>query len=371
MPLAVSAQGTVGMKDAFEGKFLMGCAINQWHISQQVTPALKAVKKHYNSLVAENCMKAEELQPMEGTFNFKHADEFVDFAEENNMHIVGHCLVWHSQCPAWMFQGKWRREMSRELLKDRMRDHIYTVVGRYKGRVKGWDVVNEAINDDGTFRKSPYYNILGEEFIELAFKFAHEADPDAELYYNDYSTHNPAKREAIVRLIKKLQSKGCRIDAVGMQSHVAFDTPLDEYEKTIEAFAATGIKVQVTELDLSVLPWPQQGMGAAVETSFQYRQEIDPYVDGLPADMQQKQCDFYNKLFSIYLRHASDIKRITFWGVLDSDSWKNNWPITGRTDYPLPFYDNGKEKPFVEEIMRLAKPEIFPANNAKKNKKKK
>lgn len=358
-----------GMKDAFEGKFYVGCAINQWSISQNLTPALKAVRQHYNSIVPENCMKAEELQPMEGVFNFKHADEFVDFGEANNMYIVGHCLVWHSQCPAWMFQGK-GGAMTRELLIKRMRNHIYTVVGRYKGRVKGWDVVNEAINDDGTFRQSQYYKILGEEFIELAFKFAHEADPDAELYYNDYSTDKPAKRAAIVRLVNNLKAKGCRVDAIGMQSHVAFDTPLDEYEKTVEAFAATGAKVQVTELDLSVLPWPQQGMGAAVETNFEYRKQIDPYTDGLPLEMQKQQCDFYEKLFAIYLRHADVIKRVTFWGVLDSDSWKNNWPVNGRTDYPLPFFDNGKAKPFVETIMRMAKPELFPAQKAKKKAKK-
>lgn len=366
------AQNEVGMKDAFKDKFYIGCAMNTWQIDQRIHSALNAVEKHYNSIVAENCMKCEELQPVEGQFNFKWADQFVDYGEANNMFIIGHCLVWHSQCPAWMFQGKYRVPMTKELLIKRMRDHIHTVVGRYKGRVKGWDVVNEAIEDNGSFRKSPYYNIIGEEFIELAFKFAHEADPDAELYYNDYSTHIPSKRDAIVKLVKNLKAKGCRIDAVGMQSHVGFDTPLDEYEKTIEAIAATGVKVQVTELDLSVLPWPQQGMGAAIEQNFEYKKQIDPYKDGLPAEVAQKQSDFFCKLFDIYLRHAADMKRVTFWGVLDTESWKNNWPVEGRTDYPLPFYGDGKEKPFVEDIMRLAAPDLLPAKApAKKTKKKK
>ena len=366
------AQNAPGMKDAFKDKFYIGGALNTWMIDQRIHSALNSVEKHFNSIVAENCMKCEELQPVEGQFNFKWADQFVDYGEANNMFIIGHCLVWHSQCPAWMFQGKYRVPMTKELLIKRMRDHIHTVVGRYRGRVKGWDVVNEAIEDDGSFRKSPYYNIIGEEFIELAFKFAHEADPDAELYYNDYSTHIPAKREAIVRLVKNLKAKGCRIDAVGMQSHVSFDTPLDEYEKSMEAFAAAGVKVQVTELDLSVLPWPQQGMGAGVEQNFEYRKQIDPYRDGLPEEMAQKQADFYCKLFEIYLRHAADMKRVTFWGVLDSESWKNNWPVEGRVDYPLPFYGNGKEKPFVEQIMRMADPNILPAKaSAKKAKKKK
>lgn len=365
--LTASAQG---MKDAFKDKFYIGCAMNTWQIDQRIHSALNAVEKHYNSIVAENCMKCEELQPLEGQFNFKQADQFVEYGEQHGMYIIGHCLVWHSQCPSWMFQGKYRVPMTPELLKKRMRDHIYTVVGRYKGRVKGWDVVNEAINDDGTFRQSEYYKILGEEFIELAFKYAHEADPDAELYYNDYSTHNPAKRDAIVRLVKNLKAKGCRIDAVGMQSHVSFDLPLDEYEKSLEAFAACGVKVQVTELDLSVLPWPERNMGAAVETNFEYKKQIDPYTDGLPAEVADKQSEFYKKLFGIYLRHADVMKRVTFWGVLDSESWKNNWPVEGRTDYALPIFSNGKEKPFVFEIMRLANPDILPAPAKKKSKKK-
>ncbi len=357
-----------GLKDAYKDKFLVGGALNTWQIDQRIHSALNAVETHFNTIVAENCMKCEELQPSEGQFNFKWADQFVDYGQQNNMFIVGHCLVWHSQCPAWMFQGKYRVPMSKELLIKRMRDHIYTVVGRYKGRVHGWDVVNEAIEDDGSFRKSPYYNILGEEFIELAFKFAHEADPDAELYYNDFSMDKPAKRDAVVRLIKNLKAKGCRIDAVGMQSHVAFDTPLDEYEKSIEAFAATGVKVQVTELDLSVLPWPEQGMGASIETNYEYRKQVDPYKDGLPQEVAKEQSDFYCKLFGIYLKHADVMKRVTFWGVLDSESWKNNWPIEGRTDYPLAFYADGKAKPFVEELIRMAAPEMLPAKDTKAKK---
>lgn len=368
--VSASAQ-TDGLKDAYKDKFLIGGAINTWDIDQTMTPSLNIIEKHFNSIVPENCMKSEELQPMEGEFRFKWADQFVDYGMKHNMFIVGHCLVWHSQAPAWMFQGKYKVPMTRELLIQRMRDHIYTVVGRYKGRVKGWDVVNEAIEDNGTMRKSPYYNIIGEDFIELAFKFAHEADPDAELYYNDYSTHIPAKRDAIVRLVKRLQAAGCRIDAVGMQSHVAFDTPLDEYEKTIEAIAATGVKVQVTELDFSVLPWPQQGMGAAVENSYEYKAQNDPYTDGLPAEKMQEQGDFFGKLFDIYLRHADVMKRVTFWGVQDGGSWKNNWPTTGRTDYPLPFDRLGREKPYVRDLILKANPNAkveMPKGKAKRRK---
>lgn len=358
--------GASGLADTYKDQFLIGGAINVWQLDQKITPALNMIEKHFNSIVAENCMKCEEIQPYEGEFRFKAADQFVEYGMKHDMFVVGHCLVWHSQCPAWMFQGKYQVPMSKELLIKRMRDHIFTVVGRYKGRVKGWDVVNEAIEDNGSFRKSQYYNYLGEDFIKLAFQFAHEADPDAELYYNDYSMDRPAKRDAVVKLVKSLKAAGCRIDAVGMQSHVAFDTNLEEYEKSIEAFAAAGVKVQVTELDLSVLPWPQQGMGAAVEQNYDYKKQIDPYTDGLPAEKLAQQGDFYKKLFDIYSRHAKDIKRVTFWGVLDGDSWKNNWPVNGRTDYPLPFTRDGKEKPFVLELMG-----IQPANNKTAKKKKK
>ena len=371
MPLASMAQQ--GLKDAIGKYCLIGAAVNQWQSDGQVPEADAVLDKHFNCAVAENCMKPESLAPAEGIFDFRVADKFVSYCQQHNLKVLGHCLVWHSQAPDWWFtNGYAASRASKEVVKARLIKHIKTVVGHYKGQVHGWDVVNEAIEDDGSFRKSQYYNIIGEEFIELAFKFAHEADPDAELYYNDYSTHKPAKREAIVRLVKNLKAKGCRIDAVGMQSHVAFDTPLDEYEKSIEAFAAAGVKVQVTELDLSVLPWPQQGMGAAIEQNFEYRQQIDPYRDGLPEDVAQKQADFYCKLFEIYLRHAADMKRVTFWGVLDSESWKNNWPVEGRVDYPLAFYGDGKEKPFVEQIMRMADPNILPAKApAKKTKKKK
>ena len=235
-----------------------------------------------------------------------------------------------------------------------MKDHIYKVVGHYKGRVKGWDVVNEAIEGNGEFRKSPYYRIIGPDFIRLAFQFAHEADPDAELYYNDYGMDSPRKREAVVKMVKDLKAKGCRIDAVGMQSHVAFDTPLDEYEKSIEAFAGAGVKVMITELDLSVLPWPRGNFGAAVETNFEYKKAMDPYKDGLTPDMEKKQSDFFVKLFDIYLRHSKDITRVTFWGVTDGDSWKNNWPVHGRTDYPLAFDREMQPKPFVQEVVNMA-----------------
>jgi endo-1,4-beta-xylanase len=215
-------------------------------------------------------------------------------------------------------------------------------------------VVNEAIEDDGSFRKSPYYNLLGEEFIEIAFRTAHEADPDAELYYNDYSMAGQAKREAVCRLVKKLKEKGLRIDGVGMQSHNGLDYPnLAEYEKSIDAFAACGVKVMITELDLNVLPNPQGFSGADIAQNFELQQKYNPYVDGLPAAKAKEVEKRWMELFNIYYKHRHQISRINLWGVSDGGSWLNGWPVKGRTNYPLLFDRQYKEKPVINEIIKL------------------
>src|SRR5690606_13602735 len=188
------------LKDAFENRFGIGAAINDFQIMGRDPETMNVVKQHFNAIVAENCMKSGRIQPMEGEFQFDLADRFVQFGESNSMTIHGHTLIWHSQAPSWFFQDGSGKEVSREVLIQRMKDHIFTVVGRYKGKIKTWDVVNEAILDDGSFRKSKFYEIIGEDFIKLAFQFAHEADPNAELYYNDYSMANAGKREGVVAM---------------------------------------------------------------------------------------------------------------------------------------------------------------------------
>lgn len=348
------ADGAKTMREAFADKFLIGTALSTRQVMSKNEELQALIKNQFSAVVAENCMKAESLQPEEGKFNFTDGDRLCDLAEKNGQVVTGHCLIWHSQAPRWFFKDENGNQVSREVLIQRMKDHIYKVVGHFKGRVKGWDVVNEAIEGNGEYRKSLYYRIIGPEFIRLAFQFAHEADPDAELYYNDYGMDSPGKREGVVRMVKDLKEHGCRIDAVGMQSHVGFNTPLDEYEKSMDAFIAAGVKVMVTELDLSVLPWPRGNYGAAVETNFDYKKAMDPYTDGLPADKAKEQDDFYAKLFDIYLGHSKDLTRVTFWGVTDGDSWKNNFPVRGRTDYPLAFDRNMQPKPFVQTIIEMA-----------------
>ena len=343
------------LKEALKNKFLIGVAINTDQVSGKDSAALRVIKQQFNSVVAENCMKSEEIQPQEGEFDFTKSDQFVDFGQKNHMFIIGHTLIWHSQAPAWLFVGKDGKDVSREVLIERMRKHITTLVGRYKGRVQGWDVVNEAINDDGSFRQSKFYKIIGEDYISLAFKFAHEADPKAQLYYNDYSMAHPGKRAGVVNLIKKLQQAGLRVDGIGMQGHFTMDFPsVSEEEKSIIAFSGLGVKVMITELDLTVIPFPNQNGGADVSMSYKYKKEMNPYPDGLPDSVATKWNNRMTDFFRLFLKHQDKISRVTLWGVSDGQTWRNDWPIVGRKDYPLLFDRNYNAKPAIESIIEMA-----------------
>lgn len=290
-----------------------------------------ALIHHFNSFTPENTMKWEWIHPNPGVYAFDRLEPLLQFVEQNGMEVIGHTLVWHQQTPAWVFQGEKGQPATRELLIERMREHIHTVVGHYRGRVRGWDVVNEALNDDGSLRKSPWLNIIGEDYIELAFQFAHEACPDVELYYNDYNLTTPAKRQGAVRIVQRLQSLGIPIHAVGEQAHYDIHDPsIAEVEATIETFANLGVKVMITELDMSVYRWGDNR---------------DAYTAGLPETLAQQQADRYAALFRLFRKHRDDIQRVTFWGTTDRYSWKNNFPVRGRTDHPLLFDREGNYKP--------------------------
>lgn len=343
-----SLQSTLGKH------FLIGVAVDTNFVEGRLPVEEALVKEQFNQVVGENCMKGEEIHPEVNRFDFTDGDKLADWAEKNGKTLIGHCLVWHSQPPKWMFIDSEGKLVSREVLIGRMYNHIMNVVTHYKGKVKGWDVVNEAIEDDGSFRKSLYYKIIGPEFIELAFRFAHEADPNVELYYNDYSTSKPAKRDAICKLVRNLKAKGLRIDAVGMQSHNGFDYPdYLEYEKSIEAFAAEGVKVMMTELDINMLPNPEGFGGAEISQRFELQKKYNPYVNGLDKKAQKLFNQRYLELFKIIERHKDVITRVTFWGVNDGHSWLNGWPIPGRTNYPLLIDRNNQVKPVVKEIEKL------------------
>jgi len=344
-----------GLKDALEGKFYMGAAINDQIILGKDKSSLNILQQHFNSITAENVMKSGPIQPLEGEFAFGLPDSFVRYGLQNGYYIVGHCLVWHSQAPRWFFVDEEGNDVSREVLIERMKTHIFAVVGRYKGKVDCWDVVNEAFEDDGSWRKTKFYQIIGEEFIELAFSFAHEADPDAELIYNDYSMHQKGRREAVVQMINNLKSKDIRIDGVGMQAHYGMDHPgFDEFEESLLAFSGAGADVHITEPDVTVLPTPDRRVGADVAASFEYQEKMNPYPSGLPEKENLALNERYLDFFKLFLKHEDKIKRVTTWGISDIHSWKNDWPIRGRTNYPLLFDREYKAKPVVGEIIKTA-----------------
>jgi endo-1,4-beta-xylanase len=330
----------VTLKDAFKNDFLVGVALNQ---------------SQFNSISPENVLKWEVVHPLPGKFDFTDADQYVAFGQKNHMFIIGHNLVWHSQTPDWVFQDDQGNPISRDALIARMKDHIFTVVGHYKGKIGGWDVVNEALNEDGTLRNSPWRKIIGDDYFVFAYQFAHEADPDAQLYYNDYSLDNAPKREGAIALIKNLQAHGIKIYAVGLQEHDKMDWPTtNQLDETISAFAKLGVKVSITELDVDLLPRATRSQGADVSMRAAAGAGLNPYANGLPDDMQQKLAQRYADLFTVFVAHRNDLERVTFWGVTDANSWLNNWPVPGRSSYPLLFDRNCQPKPAFDAVIKTA-----------------
>ncbi|MDQ8183355.1 endo-1,4-beta-xylanase [Pelagicoccus sp. SDUM812005] len=345
------------MKDRYSEHFMIGAAVNTGHIMGTDAEGQALVAAQFNTLTAENDMKWEQIQPEPGQFDFRSADALVAFSEENGIFVVGHTLLWHQQTPAWVFEDENGKPASRELLLSRLKHHIETVVGRYKGRVQGWDVVNEAFEEDGSWRKSKWFEIIGPDYIEQAFRYAAAADPEAELYYNDYNMFKAAKRSGVMSMVKALLEKGVRIDGVGFQGHYGLGGPdLGNLEASILAVKETGLQVMFTELDISVLPFPdQEKMGADISLDFELQEEFNPYAAGLPAEVGKELADGYSRLFELFLRHSETISRVTFWGVEDGSSWRNSWPMAGRTDYPLLFDRNYQPKQAFHALVELVK----------------
>lgn len=347
----VSTKKETALKDVLGDKFLIGVALNTRQSSGVDTASVKIVKQHFNAIVAENCMKCQVIHPEEDRYDFRQADEFVKFGEENGMYITGHCLIWHSQLAPWFCVDKDGKTVSPEVLKQRMKDHITTVVSRYKGRIKGWDVVNEAIMEDGSYRKSKFYEILGEEFIPLAFQYAHEADPEVELYYNDYNMHEAGKRATVVKLVNDMKAKGLRVDAIGMQGHVGLDYPtVKDFEDSMLAYASTGAKVMITEWDMSALPTVKRSSNIADTVAF--KKMLNPYPETLPDSVSQKWNSRMADFLNLFIKHADFVSRVTAWGVSDGDSWKNGFPVRGRRDYALLFDREYQPKDFIKELLK-------------------
>jgi endo-1,4-beta-xylanase len=342
-----------GLKTAYKSDFLIGAALNNRQFEEQDANVTNLITREFNSITPENVMKSQEIHPEWNRYNFGPADALVAFGQKHNMVTIGHTLVWHSQLSRFAQNIK-----SADSLNRFLEDHISTVAGRYAGKIKGWDVVNEALNEDGTLRKSVFFNVLGEDYIIKAFQLAANAAPNTELYYNDYNNEAPQKRAGCIAIIKKLQAAGARIDGVGIQGHWhAKKVPYKDIEESIIAYAALGLKVHFTELDLTVIPnpWDTNTADVAAGGAKATTTDMNPYTTGLPTAIEAEQAQAYEQLFKIFLKHKDKIGRVTLWGVNDGSSWLNNWPIRGRTNYPLLFDRAYAPKQAYNSILGLKK----------------
>lgn len=325
------------LKDVYKEHFLIGGAFNRNLVTGQDPNAAAIAAGHFNTATSENDMKWSLIHPQPGQFNWEPADRFMDFCEKNNMIPIGHTLVWHGQVPRWVFTDDSGNPLTRDALLARMKEHITAVVGRYKGRIKGWDVVNEALNDDGTLRNSQWLKIISEgkteqqyDHIAKAFEYAHAADPDVELYYNDYNLDtSKAKCDGAVAIVKHLKSKGLRIDGVGIQCHAGLTYPDKEsLEYSINTLAASGVKVMITELDIRTQTRGYRGADIG-----RINRESTSDSNAQNKETQEKLAQKYEELFTVFVNHKKDITRVTFWGVYDTTSWIGGSPLLFGRDY--------------------------------------
>lgn len=356
LPLSarVMAEAKAGLKDAYKDRFFIGAAINSSIATNQHPDLTEIIKRDFSSVTPENSLKWEALRTEDGGWKWNHADAFVNFAQQHKLQAVGHCLAWHSQTPDSVFKQKNGDYIKPAELTKKIEEHVTTLVSRYKGKIAAWDAVNEAVGDDKQMRKSHYYNILGEEFIDKVFHTAHETDPNVHLIYNDYNNEHADKRDTTVELIKRLQKRKVPIHGLGMQLHLSLGGPsVEEIEKSIVAFHNLGLRVHVTELDVDILPSVWDIPVAEISTRFEYKPERDPYIKGLPKEIDQQLAKRYEDLFKLFIKHKDKIDRVTFWGLTDDMTWLNNFPVKGRTNYPLLFDRQHKPKEAYYKILAL------------------
>ncbi|WP_229311235.1 endo-1,4-beta-xylanase [Larkinella soli] len=347
LPDTAFGQEIPSLKDTFRNDFGIGTALNMAQIEEKDPQMTAFIVRQFNMATPENIMKSGLIHPKWDTYAFEPADKLVEFGKKHNIRINGHTLIWHSQLPPFV-----RGIQSRDSVRAFFTNHIKTVAGRYAGKVFSWDVVNEALNEDGTMRKTVFLQHLGEDYVTEAFRLTQQAAPNTELYYNDYNNEQPAKRAGCIALVKKIQAAGVRIDGVGIQGHWHVGrVPLKDIEESILQYAALGLKVMITELDIEVLP--RNFQGAEVSRQMAANAESNPYPDGLPDAVQQQLAADYQALFRLFLKHKDKITRVTFWGVNDGLSWLNNWPVRGRTNYPLLFDRKNQPKPAFYKVVSL------------------
>lgn len=340
--LETQAQGK-GLKDYYESYFPIGVAVSPRALRSD---AASLIRREFNSLTAENAMKMGPIHPREHEYFWADADSIVAFAQRHKMKMRGHTLCWHNQAPRWMFTDAKGDTVSKSVLLQRLKEHITTVVSRYKGKIYAWDVVNEVISDKAgeVYRKSVWYKICGEEYIALAFQYAHQADPDALLFYNDYNEIDSEKREKILKMVTGLKQRGVPIHGVGLQAHWAINEPSkDQLEETLARFTASGLMLQITELDISVYP---------KEHNAREKRPSDADQD-FTADKEQKQLEIYKMCFDLFRKYKHAITGVTFWNISDRGSWLDNFPVRGRKDYPLLFDKDLKPKKAYQEVVRF------------------
>jgi endo-1,4-beta-xylanase len=356
--VAVAAQGRTepALKGLVPPGMLIGAAVNQEQSDGKDTTSVAIVTHHFNTITPENMLKWERVHPEPGRYDFEPVDRLVAFGERHGLKVVGHTLVWHQQTPKWVFTKDDGSRADRAALAARMKEHIDAVAGRYRGRIHGWDVVNEALEEDGTLRKSPWREILGDDYIALAFEYARAADPKTELYYNDYNLWKPEKLEGALRIARDLRARGLRIDGIGEQGHYVMDGPsVAEVESMVQKIAAAGFKVHITELDVDVLPRDEEVWGADLAKQAKIREVTDLYVKGLPEAQQRQLAQRYAELFAVFARHHESIARVTFWGVTDRHTWLHNFPVRGRTNHPLLWDRDGRPKPAFDAVVEVLK----------------
>jgi endo-1,4-beta-xylanase len=327
----------------------IGCAIGKVP-SNPTAPEQSLLLSQFNAVTPENCMKPGPIQPSEGKFQFAEPDALVAFAQEHGMEVTGHCLAWHQQYPQWFFDDG-NAPASRELVLARLKTHISTVMHRYRNRIAGWDVVNEAIADhgDGMLRQTPWIQSVGDDFVEQAFRIANQANPQAELYYNDFNIELPAKRAKTLKLLRQLLDAGVRIDGVGIQGHwVLNQVPWADIENAIIDYHRLGLKVMITELDLDIMDRPD--CGADVSWQLESTRQFDPYAMTCPPEIISAHADQYARLFELFAAHADKLSRITFWGLHDGVSWLNNWPWK-RKNFALLFDRDCQPKTAYHEVV--------------------
>jgi endo-1,4-beta-xylanase len=343
---AIGLEDFSSLRQAVPDHVMIGAAIPELLLEDDRVSSL--VGREFATITAENEMKPQSLQPRRGQFNWGPADRIIAFAEAHDIVVIGHTLVWHNQSPSWMFEDEQGKPLPREVALQNMKEHITTVMQRYKGKIKGWDVVNEAVPDGpGALRDTPALRAIGDDYVLKAFEFAHEADPDAELYYNDYNIELDYKRDRALALVKRIRDAGLRIDGVGIQGHYLLDQPsIEEIARGIKAYTDAGFRVMITELDVDPLP-RQENVGA--DLSAVERDAADPYREGFPEPMQQKLAERYRSLFEVFLQNPR-ITRITFWGTTDAYTWLKNFPVRNRTNHPMLWDRKANPKPAYHAV---------------------